>query len=197
MNAWITICGCIALAIGNTNGGVRTEDGGPTTPPAPIGLTVKLPKVPPTLEALNSGEYEILVEIENTSKTAQVVSPYLRVEIGQGDEAVVKPTRQIGRFGRRAPGCFLAKLKFETIPPGKHVTRRVNLASYMLDPEFILAWTLTRPGTYELRFAYAHDPKPLVARCPEGCASHLDPASPWNQAWAGKTQGQVLLIVSE
>lgn len=169
----------------------------PAPAPPPLQLEIKRPKMVATCANLNSGEFEILAVFKNNTAAPIVVSPYLSLTLHDATGAEVKPSRKLGRFGRRSRGCSVAKLQFDTIAPGESLTRRVKTSRYMMDPQYILAWKLSEAGTYTLSFQYQHDAKALLARCPEACEGHDDKAADWNTAWVGPISAALELKVSE
>ncbi|MEM7163957.1 MAG: hypothetical protein AAF581_00750 [Planctomycetota bacterium] len=162
-----------------------------------LSLEVSRPRMLATVANLNSGEFEIQVRIKNNSEKPQLVSPYLRLEVQDSDGNTVKPSRKLGRFGRRPRGCPLPKLKFDTVAPGESVTRKVKLSRYMTDPDYILAWKLAAAGIYKLVFSYDYDPSQLLPRCKEDCESHGNPESTWNRAWVGRAAKTLELRVHQ
>lgn len=188
---------CFVCVLGAHLSTEITQGPAPTPTMAPIQLEVKIPKMRFTAEAANSGEYEISVVLKNRSEEPVVVGPYLRLEIRDESGVALKPSRKLGRFGRRSSDCFLQKLQFDTIDPGKSVSRKVKLSAYSIDPEFVLAWKMAAVGDYELTFTYWNDTKVLSSHCSQECESHDNPESPWNRAWQGSVSAETTLRLEE
>ena len=158
-------------------------------------LEIKPLKMPATVAGLNSGEYYLTVVIHNRSKEVQTVSPYLEMQILDASGQLVAPSSKRGRFGRRPRGCAVAKIKFDSIAPGKSVSRKVKIKRHMLDPKHILGWKLQESGKYTFVFKYSCNRAEFASRCTCDREAEGYQAAAWETAWEGTVEQRQVLNV--
>ncbi|MCB9832649.1 MAG: hypothetical protein H6807_09255 [Planctomycetes bacterium] len=159
----------------------------------PLALEVDLPARVDQASLARNG-LELVIRLVNEGKEEILVTPWVALEIRDDKGELVKPSRSIGRWGRRPPGCLLERLRFDPVPVGKSVERRCRLADYVFDPGMMTGWKLGK-GSYRLRFVYAAKRSALRALCSCREGGHDDPGKPWNKVLELELVAEKTLVV--
>jgi len=111
-------------------------------------------------------------------------------------------SRRYGCGGRA--GCALSEDHFKRIAPGADLPRGFgDLRSRSIETSeelraahpAPLPGTLTAPGRYRVIATYTYDPRRYLGRCLRDCATHLDPAKPWNRCAARTLQTEAEFVI--
>lgn len=151
-------------------------------PARALKLSAELPKDPPTLSAVNLGQFVIDVKLENAGTEEALLFPFLAVELLDGDGKLVPRSINLGRWGLRKAGSPLEQIRFIPLKPGESHVFKVNFARYMSDSEFIYGWRVQAAGEYKLTLHYHYDRADAKKRFGKGCETIDDPKADWNRA---------------
>ena len=121
-------------------------------PAEPVKISAIVPGSPPTLARVNTGRFRIQFQIENTSKDALVLWPYLTLKVLDDKGVPVPKSGNLGRYGLRdSDKSILEDVPFVTLRPGATHTIDVSLSNYLWNSTAIQSWELKAAGTSPLK----------------------------------------------
>ncbi len=162
-----------------------------------VKMEVVLPKDGLTLAQARADKAAFKIRITNGSDATIVLYRSWTLEVLDAAGAAVKKDRNLGRWGMRESGCFLAQHGFVEIAAGASLDLDEGILNYHGDMNLIMGFKLPSAGAYTLKLTYTFARDAFRKRCKDGCKDHDGGDKAWNRALEGERTFEANLEVKQ